>query len=132
MSKLRSYNQVWGTCNGFELLTVLSSRDKSRLTDCDSQVKRRRDVMSLNDYNPLIGPSRATELHPRGRAKQSVWIGINLQCLHSDGRNSLCLQAPPDVMREIKQERITINFHNHCLTPANFTKSVRILTKLNT
>ena len=41
MSKLRSYNQVWGTCNGFELLTVLSSRDKSRLTDCDSQVKRR-------------------------------------------------------------------------------------------
>ena len=43
-----------------------------------------------------------------------------------------CLQAPPDVMREIKQERITINFHNHCLTPANFTKSVRILTKLNT
>ena len=43
MSQLRSYNQVWGTCNGFELLTVLSSRDKSRLTDCDSQVKRRRD-----------------------------------------------------------------------------------------
>ena len=43
MSQLRSYNQVWGTCNGFELLTVLSSRDKSRLTDCDSQVTRRRD-----------------------------------------------------------------------------------------
>ena len=34
-------------------------------------------------------------------------------------------------MREIKQERITINFHNHCLTPTNFTKSVRI-NKLNT
>ena len=45
---------VWGTCNGlkkvilvdlsfilfssFELLTVLSSKDQSRLTDCDSQV----------------------------------------------------------------------------------------------
>ena len=28
---------VWGTCNGFELLTVLSSGDQSRLTDCDSQ-----------------------------------------------------------------------------------------------
>ena len=28
---------IWGTCNGFELLTVLSSRDRSRLTDCNSQ-----------------------------------------------------------------------------------------------
>ena len=26
-----------GTCNGFELLTVLSSRDRSRLTDCNSE-----------------------------------------------------------------------------------------------
>ena len=31
-------------------------------------------------------------------------------------------QAPPDVMREIKEEKITINFHEHCLTPANFTR----------
>ena len=29
---------IWGTCNGFELLTVLSSKDISRLIDCDSQV----------------------------------------------------------------------------------------------
>ena len=28
---------IWGTCNGFELLTVLSSRDRSRLTDCNSE-----------------------------------------------------------------------------------------------
>ena len=28
---------IWGTCNGFELLTVLSSKDHSRLTDCHSQ-----------------------------------------------------------------------------------------------
>ena len=28
---------IWGTCNGFELLTVLSSGDRSRLTNCDSQ-----------------------------------------------------------------------------------------------
>ena len=32
-------------------------------------------------------------------------------------------QAPPDVMREIKEEKITINFHEHCLTPSNFTRS---------
>ena len=31
-------------------------------------------------------------------------------------------QAPPDVMREIKEEKITINFHEHCLTPTNFTR----------
>ena len=35
---------VWGTCNGFELLTVLSSKDISRLTDCDSQ----DDAVPLN------------------------------------------------------------------------------------
>ena len=34
----------------------------------------------------------------------------------------LTMQAPPDVMKEIKEEKITINFHNHCLTPTNFTK----------
>ena len=28
---------IWGTCNGFELLTVLSSKDHSRLTYCDSE-----------------------------------------------------------------------------------------------
>ena len=32
------------------------------------------------------------------------------------------IKAPPDVMREIREERITINFHNHCLTPTNFTR----------
>jgi gamma-glutamyl hydrolase len=35
---------IWGTCNGFELLTVLSSKDHSRLTDCDSQ----DDAVPLN------------------------------------------------------------------------------------
>ena len=35
---------IWGTCNGFELLTVLSSKDHSRLTDCYSQ----DDAVSLN------------------------------------------------------------------------------------
>ena len=34
----------------------------------------------------------------------------------------IILQAPPDVVREIKEEKITINFHNHCLTPTNFTR----------
>ena len=28
---------VWGTCNGFELLTVLSLHDMSRLTHCQSE-----------------------------------------------------------------------------------------------
>ena len=28
---------IWGTCNGFELLTVLSSRDISRLASCNSE-----------------------------------------------------------------------------------------------
>ena len=27
---------IWGTCNGFELLTVLSSKGQPRLTDCYS------------------------------------------------------------------------------------------------
>jgi len=25
-------------------------------------------------------------------------------------------------LREIREEKVTINFHNHCLTPTNFTK----------
>lgn len=28
---------IWGTCNGFELLTVLASKDQSHLTECTSQ-----------------------------------------------------------------------------------------------
>jgi len=78
---------IWGTCNGFELLTVLSSKDTSRLTECDSQDQ----AVPLNFY--------------------------------PDAENSnLFRSAPPDVMKEIKEERITINFHNHCLTPTNFTR----------
>ena len=34
-------------------------------------------------------------------------------------------KAPPDVVREITEEKITINFHNHCMTPENFTKYKR-------
>ena len=30
------YFPIWGTCNGFELLTVLAAREKSHLTDCSS------------------------------------------------------------------------------------------------
>merc|ERR1711962_829360 len=77
----------WGTCNGFELLTVLSSKDISRLTDCDSQ----DDAVPLN-FLP-------------------TWEHSNIFS-----------SAPPDVIREITEEKITINFHNHCMTPANFTK----------
>jgi len=78
---------VWGTCNGFELLTVLSSKDISRLTDCDSQ----DDAVPLN-FLP-------------------TWQQSNIFS-----------SAPPDVIREITEEKITINFHNHCMTPTNFTK----------
>eukprot|EP00092_Neocalanus_flemingeri_P026722 GFUD01028972.1.p1 GENE.GFUD01028972.1~~GFUD01028972.1.p1 ORF type:complete len:425 (-),score=119.57 GFUD01028972.1:266-1441(-) len=78
---------IWGTCNGFELLTVLSSKDHSRLTDCDSQ----------DEAVPLIFLSGWEE-------------------------SNLFSSAPPDVIKEITEEKITINFHNHCLTPTNFTK----------
>jgi len=78
---------VWGTCNGFELLTVLSSGDQSRLTDCDSQ----------DEAVPLM-------FYPGGEL------------------SNLFHAAPPDVMREIKEEKITINFHEHCLTPSNFSR----------
>ena len=30
--------------------------------------------------------------------------------------------APPDVLRELQTERISINFHHFCLTPENFTR----------
>jgi len=48
---------IWGTCNGFELLTVLSVQDdKSRLTDCFSE-------------------DQASPLHMRGAWKQSRIYG---------------------------------------------------------
>jgi len=78
---------VWGTCNGFELLTVLSSKDISRLTDCDSQ----------DDAVPL-------------------------HFLPHWEHSNIFSSAPPDVIREITEEKITINFHNHCMTPTNFTR----------
>ena len=61
MSKLRSYNQVWGTCNGFELLTVLASeaRDVSRLTRC-----RAEDI--ANHIN-LAGDWRASGIYGQVR-----------------------------------------------------------------
>jgi len=78
---------IWGTCNGFELLTVLSSKDHSRLTDCDSQDQ-----------------------------------AVPLNFLSGWDKSEVFSSAPPDVIREITEEKITINFHHHCLTPANFTK----------
>lgn len=78
---------IWGTCNGFELLTVLSSRDVSRLTDCSSQDQ-----------------------------------AVPLYFLQGADESNLFGSAPPDVLREIREEKVTINFHNHCLTPTNFTK----------
>jgi len=78
---------IWGTCNGFELLTVLSSRDRSRLTDCNSE-------------------DQASPLHMLPPAPLSKVFGL----------------APPDVLRELETERISINFHHFCLTPENFTR----------
>merc|ERR1712215_218410 len=78
---------IWGTCNGFELLTVLSSRDLSRLTNCDSQDQ-----------------------------------AVPLNFLPEWHYSNLFSEAPSDVLREIAEEKITINFHDHCLTPTNFTK----------
>ena len=31
-------------------------------------------------------------------------------------------QAPEDILRKLTQEKVTINFHENCLTPTNFTK----------
>eukprot|EP00092_Neocalanus_flemingeri_P020717 GFUD01022451.1.p1 GENE.GFUD01022451.1~~GFUD01022451.1.p1 ORF type:complete len:382 (-),score=85.16 GFUD01022451.1:168-1313(-) len=78
---------IWGTCNGFELLTVLSSKDTSRLIDCDSQDQ-----------------------------------AVPLNLLTGWERSSVFSSAPPDVIKEVTEEKITINFHERCLTPANFTK----------
>jgi len=78
---------IFGTCNGFELLTVLSSQDISRLTNCNSE-------------------DQASPLHMLRAAPESHVYGL----------------APPDVMRELQEERISINFHHFCLTPANFTR----------
>merc|ERR1740128_175472 len=51
------YFPIWGTCNGFELLTVVSMKDdQSRLTDCDSQ-------------------DQALPLRLRGNWKQSLIYG---------------------------------------------------------
>ena len=94
---------IWGTCNGFELLTVLSSKDHSRLTHCDSQ----DDAVPHN----FISGWEQSNLF------SSVRIGQDFVNLTDD----YC-QAPPDVIREITEEKITINFHNHCMTPTNFTK----------
>lgn len=78
---------IWGTCNGFELLTVLSSRDRSRLTDCYSE-------------------DQASPLHMLPAAASSNVYG----------------RAPPDVLRELEHERVSINFHRFCLTPTNFSR----------
>merc|ERR1711892_268051 len=78
---------IWGTCNGFELLTVLSSNDTSRLTSCNSE-------------------DQASPLHLIPKWGSSGVLG----------------SAPPDVIKEVTEEKISINFHHFCLTPTNFTK----------
>ena len=47
---------------------------------------------------------------------------VPLNFLPGAESSNLFGEAPSDVMREIKEEKITINFHNHCLSPTNFTK----------
>ena len=31
-------------------------------------------------------------------------------------------QAPDEILRKLTREKVTINFHENCLTPTNFTK----------
>ena len=31
-------------------------------------------------------------------------------------------QAPEEILRKLTREKVTINFHENCLTPTNFTK----------
>lgn len=78
---------IWGTCNGFELLTVLSSQDHSRLTSCRSE-------------------DMANPIHLLPAWTQSKIYGA----------------APKEILRKLTAEKVTINFHENCLTPANFTK----------
>jgi len=78
---------IWGTCNGFELLTVMSSNEVSRLTRCDSE----------NMANPI---------HLIPGWEDSKVYGL----------------APEDILRKLTKEKVTINFHENCLTPTNFTK----------
>ena len=34
------------------------------------------------------------------------------------------LQAPEDILRELTKEKVTINFHENCLTPTNFSRYI--------
>jgi len=78
---------IWGTCNGFELLTVVSSKEHSHLTHCSSE----------NMANPI-------SLLPDWKKSQVYG------------------EAPKEILRQLTQEKVTVNFHENCLTPTNFTK----------
>ena len=98
---------IWGTCNGFELLSVLSSDDEesSRLTRCQSE----------NLANPLhlFSGWEASEIYGSVGFFQNIFY-VYLQLL----------QAPEDILRKLTKEKVTINFHENCLTPSNFTKYI--------
>ena len=99
---------IWGTCNGFELLSVLSSEDEetSRLTRCQSE----------NLANSL-------HLSP-GWERSKIYGSVGLNLSFGSFYVYLQLQAPEDILRELTKEKVTINFHENCLTPANFSRYV--------
>ena len=97
---------IWGTCNGFELPTVLSSQDKSRLTRCESE-------------------NLANSLHfIPGWERSKIYGSVGLNLSFGSFYVYLQLQAPEDILRELTKEKVTINFHENCLTPANFSRYV--------
>ena len=60
---------IWGTCNGFELLTVLSSRDQSRLTDCNSEDQASNLSLMFNTDFLLLQASPLHMLPPAPHSK---------------------------------------------------------------
>ena len=96
---------IWGTCNGFELLTVLSSQNKSRLTRCQSE-----DL--ANPLHFIPGWERSKIYGSVGLLLFGIYVYLQP------------LQAPEDILRELTKEKVTINFHENCLTPSNFTKYI--------
>ena len=98
---------IWGTCNGFELLSVLSSEDEetSRLTRCQSE-------NLANSLHLSPGWERSKIYGSVGFIQHLFYVYLQL------------LQAPEDILRKLTNEKVTINFHENCLTPTNFTKYI--------
>ena len=79
---------------------MLSSRDRSRLTRCKSE-----DQVIQALLQHLLGV-QASPLHMLPQAPFSSVYGM----------------APPDVLMELQHKKVSINFHEWCLTPTNFTR----------